>query len=216
MSQTIATDSTEVPVAKSLKGRESRNNILLAAAELATIHGLKGLSIGDLAKHLGMSKSGLYAHFKSKEELELATIQTASEIFAREVLSPAMTAKPGVTRLLALADEFLGHLKRRVFPGGCFFAAISMELAARPQGGVAQDRVAQVRGQWMGLLHQCVTDAQRLREIQPEADAEQIVFEIYAMLIAANMSFVMSKDEKRLSQGRRGVEHLLQQLAAKR
>src|SRR6476659_1724793 len=104
------------------KGQLSRENILLAAAKLATTKGLDGLSIGDLAAEVGMSKSGLYAHFKSKEELELATIETAAAIFDGEVLQPAARAHAGTERLGALVDAFLSHLERRVFPGGCFFA----------------------------------------------------------------------------------------------
>src|SRR6058998_2100168 len=103
-------------------GVESRRTILHAAANLATTRGLESLSIGELAQHIGMSKSGLYAHFKSKEELELATIETAAEIFDRDVLSPARESPGGLGRLLTLTESFLGHLERRVFPGGCFFA----------------------------------------------------------------------------------------------
>src|SRR6476659_9854704 len=114
------------------KGQLSRENILLAAAKLATTKGLDGLSIGDLAAEVGMSKSGLYAHFKSKEDLELATIDTAAEIFEREVLQRGMSAPAGLPRLRALVDSFLAHLERRVFPGGCFFAAVAMELDSRP------------------------------------------------------------------------------------
>ena len=79
-----------------------------------------------------MSKSGLYAHFKSKEELELATIEAASEIFDREVLRPAAGGARGNSAARALVDSFLAHLERRVFPGGCFFAAVAMELDTRP------------------------------------------------------------------------------------
>src|SRR5262245_64207483 len=98
-------------------GVQSRQTILLAAANLATTRGLEALSIGELAQHIGMSKSGLYAHFKSKEELELATIETAADIFRREVLDPARESPTGLARVRALADAFLGHLERRVFPG---------------------------------------------------------------------------------------------------
>src|SRR5262245_57983504 len=104
------------------KGQASRETILLAAAKLATTKGLIGLSIGDLAAEVGMSKSGLYAHFKSKEELELATIATAAAIFDSEVLQPVTRTPAGIARLKALANSFLSHLERRVFPGGCFFA----------------------------------------------------------------------------------------------
>src|SRR5262245_43842933 len=116
----------------SSKGQASRATILLAAAKLATTKGLDGLSIGDLAAEVGMSKSGLYAHFKSKEELELATIATAAEIFAAEVLQPAQAAPAGIQRLRSLAESFLSHVERRVFPGGCFFAAVAAELDMRP------------------------------------------------------------------------------------
>src|SRR5262245_34013863 len=94
------------------KGQVSRAAILHAAAKLATTKGLDGLSIGDLAAEVGMSKSGLYAHFKSKEELELATIETAAAIFDSEVLQPAATAHAGTQRLGALVDAFLSHLER--------------------------------------------------------------------------------------------------------
>src|SRR5213080_3785144 len=120
-------------------GVQSRQAILLAAAQLATTRGLEGLSVGELARHIGMSKSGLYAHFRSKEELELATIETAAEIFRREVLAPAGESPGGLARVRALGEAFLGHLERRVFPGGCFFAAVSVQLASRP--GRPRDRV---------------------------------------------------------------------------
>src|SRR5262245_44362184 len=114
------------------KGQASRATILLAAAKLATTKGLNGLSIGDLAAEDGMSKSGLYAHFKSKEELELATIETAAAIFDSEVLQPVNQEPAGIARLKSLVNSYLAHLERRVFPGGCFFAAVAAELDTRP------------------------------------------------------------------------------------
>src|SRR5215471_10562497 len=96
------------------KGEASRESILLAAAKLATTKGLDGLSIGDLAAEVGMSKSGLYAHFKSKEDLELATIEMAATIFDREVLQPVLAAPAGSKKLLALTNSFLAYLKRQV------------------------------------------------------------------------------------------------------
>src|SRR5215475_2656202 len=128
-------------------GVESRRAILLAAANLATTRGLEGLSIGELAEHIGMSKSGLYAHFKSKEELELATIETAAEIFSRDVLAPVSGSPGGFGRVQALSEAFLGHLERRVFPGGCFFATVSAQLASRP--GRARDRVMELQRRWV-------------------------------------------------------------------
>src|SRR5271155_3423023 len=103
-------------------GIESRRAILDAAARLATVRGLEGLSIGELAQHIGMSKSGLYAHFKSKEELELATIETAAEIFEDDVIRTVAPTIEGIARVHALCEAFFQHLVRRIFPGGCFFA----------------------------------------------------------------------------------------------
>jgi AcrR family transcriptional regulator len=204
------TSKENVPGVRS-KGEASRTAILLAAAKLATIKGLDGLSVGDLATEVGMSKSGLYAHFKSKEDLELATIETASDIFDREVLRPALAAPAGLQQLRALADSFLAHLERRVFPGGCFFAAVGMELDSRP--GLAHDRVVEVQQKWRSLLRQCFLDAQALAVIDPGADVEQAVFETQAMLFTANFLFVMTNDPTRLRQARTGVEHVLTRFA---
>jgi AcrR family transcriptional regulator len=193
------------------KGQASRATILLAAAKLATTRGLDGLSIGELAAEVGMSKSGLYAHFKSKEELELATIETAATIFASEVLQPAAQAPAGTERLGALVEAFLSHLERRVFPGGCFFAAVSAELDTRP--GPARDRVVAVLDRWQSLFRQCILDAQACGEIDPQAEVAQAAFEIQAMLLAGNFQFVMTNDPIRLTQARKGVEHVLARLA---
>ena len=148
-----------------------------------------------------MSKSGLYAHFKSKEELELATIEMAATIFDREVIRPVSTAPAGSKKLLALTDSFLTYLKRQVFPGGCFFAAVGMELDTRP--GPARDKVIEVQQMWLSLLRQCLLDAKAIGEIDDSADVEQAVFETHAMLVTANFLFVMSNDTTRLTQARR-------------
>lgn len=195
------------------KGQASRAAILLTAAKLATTKGLTGLSIGDLAAEVGMSKSGLYAHFKSKEELELATIATAVAIFDGEVLTPASQAPAGITRLRTLTNSFLSHIERRVFPGGCFFAAVAAEFDTRP--GPARDRIVEVLNSWLALLKQCILDAQALGEIDPHADVDQVVFEIQAMLLAANSLFVMSNDPRPLAQSRQGVDNVLAQAGSR-
>jgi AcrR family transcriptional regulator len=204
-------NSSENGESRQSKGQDSRTTILLTAAKLATTKGLAGLSIGDLAAEVGMSKSGLYAHFKSKEELELATIEMAAVIFDREVLQPALKAPAGIERLKALVGSFLAYLERGVFPGGCFFASVAAELDTRP--GPARDRVVEVLGNWLGLLRQCLIEAQDLGEIDPDAEVAQAVFEIEAMLLAANFLFVMMNDPIYLTQARRGVENVLVRLA---
>src|SRR5207248_11803410 len=97
-------------------GARSRQTILRAAANLATVDGLEGISIGNLAAHIGMSKSGLYAHFRSKEQLQLATVETALEIFNAEVIEPTERIADPRERLQAPYDRFLDHVDGRVFP----------------------------------------------------------------------------------------------------
>jgi hypothetical protein len=112
---------------------------------------------------------------------------------------------------MALTDSFLAYLKRQVFPGGCFFVAVGMELDTRP--GAARDKVIEVIQAWLSLLRKCLLDAKAIGEIDEGADIEQAVFEVHAMLAAANFLFVMTNDTTRLTQARRGVEHVLARLA---
>jgi AcrR family transcriptional regulator len=188
-------------------GVRSRRAILDASARLATVEGLNGLSIGGLADHIGMSKSGLYAHFKSKEELQLATIETAAEIFNAEVVRPGSAAPPGLHRLWALSEEFLAHLERGVFPGGCFFASVASEVDTRP--GPVRDRIFEVIADWVGALSDAVAGAQAAGELDPAEDAEQLAFEIDAMLLMANAAYVMEPSAEALDRGRRGIAKLI-------
>ena len=188
-------------------GQRSRSAILHASARLATIEGLNGLSIGGLADHIGMSKSGLYAHFKSKEELQLATIDTASDIFTAEVVEPAAAAPAGLARVWALSNEFLAHLERGVFPGGCFFASVAAEIDTRP--GRVRDRIVEFIVSWVGEVRRAVEDAQAAGELDPAMDAEQLTFEIDAMLLMANALYVLDPRPEVLERGRRGVAKLI-------
>lgn len=192
-------------------GVQSRQAILLAAANLATTRGLEGLSIGELADHIGMSKSGLYAHFQSKEELELATIDKALEIFAAAVLVPAGASPGGLARVRALGEAFLAHLERRVFAGGCFFAGVSAELAARP--GRARDRVMEVQQRWLDLFAEALRQAVESGELPPDADIDQLVFETTAMLVRANFTWIVTGDPAVLDRARAGIRNTLERAA---
>ena len=139
-------------------GERSYRLILDAAARLATVEGLDGLSIGRSRPEVGMSKSGLFAHFASKEELQLAAVGAAEEIFAAEVLAPAMDAEEGLARLETLCDGYLSYVRRGVFPGGCFFASTAAEWDSR--GGPVRDRVRAVLAGWAELLEANVRAAQ--------------------------------------------------------
>jgi AcrR family transcriptional regulator len=188
-------------------GLRSRQAILTAAAELATVEGLDGLSIGRLAEHVGMSKSGLFAHFGSKEELQIATVDTALAIFRREVSEPARATPPGIRRLDAIADAFLSHLEREVFPGGCFFVSAAVELEGRP--GRVRDHVRKVYGALIDGFAAEVRIAQELGELDPEADVDQLTYEIDALMLGANMSFVFFGDRTATDRARAAVRERL-------
>jgi AcrR family transcriptional regulator len=188
-------------------GIRSREAILREAAMLATVEGIEGLSIGRLAASVGMSKSGLFAHFRSKEELQLATIDTADAIFRAEVVEPALDAPPGVARVRALCEAFLSHLARGVFPGGCFFASVAMEIDTHP--GAVRDRALASVASWLGELEVAVSEAQAEKTIDPKASAAQIAFELDAFLLLANAQYVASGDPAALELGRRAIDRLL-------
>src|SRR5262245_40699083 len=191
-------------------GVQSRQTILLAAANLATTRGLESLSIGELAQHVGMSKSGLYAHFKSKEELELATIETAAEVFEKDVLSPAAESDGGLRRVLALRGAFLSHLERRVFRGGCFFATVSVQLASRP--GRLRDRVMELQQRWLEQFAEALGRAVAEGELPPDADIDQMVFEITAMMVRANFAWITTGETRVLDLARIGIRHTLERV----
>src|SRR6185295_6977701 len=152
-------------------------------------------------------KSGLYAHFKSKEELELATIDAAAEIFVNDVIRRVPDSVRGAARIMALSEAFFQHLVRRVFPGGCFFATVAAQLAPRP--GRARDRVSKLQQEWMAQFLAALSQARDDGEIQADADLEQLVFEITAMLFRANFAWIVTEDEGVLERARVGIRAVL-------
>ena len=191
------------------KGQRTRAAILEEAARLATIESLEGLSIGGLAEATGMSKSGLYAHFGSKEGLQLATIDAARESFIREVVTPALAAAPpGRARLLALSERFLSYLQSRVFPGGCFFVVTAAELGSRP--GRVHDRVAVYQRQWSELLRQTARQAEGEGELPTGEDPDQLAFELGALLAGTNIVAVLHSDDTAIERARRAIRQRLE------
>ncbi len=206
---TMTTPAREIQATRRTRsdGDRSRQRILEAAAQLATVQGLDRLSIGELASHIGMSKSGLYAHFRSKEELQLATIDAAEVLFDEAVIAPMHVAPPGIPAVLALADAFLDHLRRRIFPGGCFFACASAELQSRP--GPLKDRIAAFDRRWKARFVAHLRIAQEAGDLGADEDLDQVWFEVDAYLLYAHAAFAFRGDPEVLDRASEAVRRRL-------
>lgn len=188
-------------------GAHTREAIVRKAVSLATLDGLEGLSIGNLAIALDMSKSGLYAHFGSKHELQLATVDEARRVFRAEVIEPALAAAPGIAQLVAVCDAFFDHLMRRTFPGGCFFAGAVLEMGARP--GAVREAIAAFQDEFTALIRGFVVTALEQRELSADEDADALTFELNGIILAANSSFVLHQDPAVLEVARAVVRRRL-------
>jgi AcrR family transcriptional regulator len=192
-------------------GERTRAAILREAARLATVEGLDGLSLGRLADAVGMSKSGLFAHFGSKLELQLATVEAARDVFDELVIRPAAESPAGLPRLRAYIERFLEHVEEGVFPGGCFFISAVSELGAQ-QSPVREDAIA-FSERWLALLADEVAAAQAAGELDSAADPAQIAFDLHAYMVLGNMQFVASGNPDAIERVRRAVEAHLAALA---
>jgi AcrR family transcriptional regulator len=172
-------------VADATKGEQTRAAILDRAVDLASVEGLEGLTIGRLASDLGMSKSGLFRHFGSKQDLQLATVAAARDRFVAMVLAPAGSAPDGAPRLRAMAEHYLDYLHS--FPGGCFWGATASEFDDRP--GPVRDAIAASLDAWMAELV-------RQAEAAGIADPDRYAFELYAVVMAANARWRLSGDPR--------------------
>ena len=196
-----------------MTGEATRGRIVTLAMNLASQHGLEAVSIGDLAKELGMSKSGLFAHFGSKEELQIATIEAAEGVFAKAILAPAESIPAGIGRLQAYLENYLRYLEDCVFPGGCFFSAAAAEYDDRP--GRVRDRIALCMAKWVKVLLEQAQTAQRRGELQPGTDPAQLVFELKAFTHEANFSRRLLDDRQATLQALNAVRGRLWSAASR-
>src|SRR5216684_8049365 len=174
------------------RGLRTRRAILRKAVSIASVEGLEGLTIGRLASALRISKSGLFAHFGSKEDLQCAVVDEARDIFVEKVVRPAYEFH-GLKRLRALCENWLSYGEEKVFPGGCFFSAASLEFDDRP--GRVRDQNVELMKKWLGNLEHAARDAQLAGEIKKEVDVRQLAFEIQALAMGANWSSRLFRDQ---------------------
>jgi AcrR family transcriptional regulator len=173
---------------------------------LASIEGVNGLTIGRLAAELGVSKSGIFAHFRSRERLQQETLGAARMVIDREVIAPALAVPPGLGRLQAMSEAFFSYVERGVFPGGCIFANLLAELDARP--GPIRDEIAQDFSGWRALIQEWIEQAQHCGDLSARSDAAQMAFEIDAMFDYANYMFLLHRDPHQLDRGRAAIHRI--------
>jgi len=200
--------AVQVQDRRRLRGQRTRQAILLHAARVGSAEGLEAVSLQRLASDLGISKSGLFAHFGSKEELHMATIDAAAQIFADEVLRPALAERRGVGRVWALCNSWLSYLERGVFPGGCFFWAVAEEFDSRRPGPV-RDSVLEKKAYWSYSLERAVREAQQAGEIDSTVDPGQLAWELDSLLGGANSGFKSGDGAKALERGRWAIRDRL-------
>jgi AcrR family transcriptional regulator len=167
------------------RGDSTRRAILGRAMQIASAEGLEGLSLARLADDLGMSKSGLFAHFGSKEELQLSTLRAARAVFSKRAVAPAEDVPEGIARLHALMcawlDEYVGG---DAFEGGCIFMEAAAEFDNRP--GPVRDLVAETMGMWLGLLEGQARVALEHGELKRGTDPERLAWELHAFGLGLN------------------------------
>jgi AcrR family transcriptional regulator len=193
------------------QGERTRRAILESAVHIASAEGLEGLTIGRLATELSMSKSGLFAHFGSKEDLQVATIEAARQIFIREVIKPAFESTEGLLRLWKLCDMWLAYVQSGVFRGGCFFAAVAAEFDSRP--GPVRDRIAEIMKEWLATLRNLIVEAQNAGHLNKEIEATQLAFEVNSLELGANWAFQLYGDPKAFKRAREAIRERLSRFA---
>ncbi len=193
-------DATGIEPSRGAKGAATRAAILDRAVDLASVEGLEGLTIGRLSAELEMSKSGLFSHFGSKQELQLATVGAAAQRFRRMVIEPAAHAPDGAPRMRAMANAYLTHLEDSAFSGGCFWGAASAEYDDRP--GPVRDAIAAALDGWLGEL-------ERQAALAGLEEPGRTAFELYALVMGANSRYRIARDRRVFAYARSAVERLI-------
>jgi AcrR family transcriptional regulator len=203
--------STDTPPARTTsrslqKGQQTRAAILDAALGLASHMGLEGLSIGALAEVTGMSKSGVFAHFGSREELQIAVIREYHHRFEEEVFFPAMREPRGVPRLHSLFERWVRRVSVEV-DSGCIYISGAVEFDDRP--GPVRDALVEMVRAWQSALERAIRIAIDDGQLKPDTDAQQMLFEMHGLILALHHDARLMRTPGALQRAQRGFERLV-------
>lgn len=161
------------------KGEQTRQMILDVGLEMASRLGLESVSIGSLAKATAMSKSGVFAHFESKENLQVEILKYAADLFSQGVIVPALKTEAGVPRIKALVDNWIAWTSR--MSGGCIFVSTSTAYSDRP--GKVRDTLLRQQEDWLDCLRRIAQSAIRVGDLRKDIDSDQFAFDLYSLLL---------------------------------
>jgi AcrR family transcriptional regulator len=193
------------------RGNRTRQSVLRRTVDIASVEGLEALSVGRLATDLRLSKSGVFALFGSKQELQLATVREASRVFVAEVVEPAAKAPAGIGRVWRLCEAWLEYSEGRVFPGGCFFYGVMAEFDARE--GAVHDALVRAQRDWGAHVEGSVEEARAAGEVRADTDAGQLAFELIALMESANALSVLHGENVAYRRARSGIAARLRAVA---
>jgi AcrR family transcriptional regulator len=196
------------------KGEETRQRIVDRALELASASGIEGITLGVLAESLTLSKSGLFAHFRSREALQIAVLEEAAERFTQGVIVPALRAPRGEPRIRALVDKWVEWGRARFLPGGCVFVSAAVELDDRP--GPVRDVLVRIQKDWLATLAQAVRTAIEEKHFREDLEPEQFAFEMHGLVLAYHHAGRLLGDPRALDRARVGFEGLIDRARAKK
>jgi AcrR family transcriptional regulator len=196
-----------VPRRSAADARATRSRIIDRAVDIASLDGLEGVTIGRLADDLAMSKAGVIGHFRTKEALQLAAVDRAAEIFRQEVWEVAAEAPEGLERLVALCDAWVTHATNGTFPGGCFFTAAVAEFDGR--AGPVRDSIERYEARWFKAVQDQVRVAIEAGELPPDADPDQVSFELRAIEAGLNQLFQLHRDPSAPDRARAAMRRVL-------
>jgi len=191
------------------KGNDTKLMILEAGLEMGSQVGLEAVSIGALAKAVNMSKSGLFAHFQSKENLQNDILHYAGDLFAQSVVIPALKVEAGTARIEALAENWMDWTSQ--LTGGCIFVRASNEMKDRP--GIVRDYLLKQQEAWLEVLRRIAESAVKVGDFRPDIDCDQFAFEFYSLLLGFNLYHTLLKNEDIRERQQIAVESLIQRFS---
>lgn len=189
------------------KGELTRRVILEHATSLASTIGLEGLTIGALANELSLSKSGLFAHFRSKESLQIQVLEYAAGLFVEAVVRPALQAPRGEARLRTLFQQWLSWERSRPMPGGCVFVAAAAELDDRP--GPVRDKLVTLQREWLGVMSTTASKAVEAGFFRLDVDPGQFAHDLQGVMLAYHHAARLLVDPLAGSRAHNAFEALL-------